>query len=208
MNKNHYEVLGVARDATATAIKKAYRKLAMKFHPDRVIELEKEAAAEKFKVIQVAYDVLSNPERRAHYDETGESEIHDPLADDIKACIAEVVNGTMETDDDPILASHIFFETRVSQVQKAIEQKHTKIGKLQKKISRLRPKTDDNIYIQVGRAKIAECVLFIESSKHALLVLEGARKAIEIYGFDAMQGEYSQPASIYLGSGSFTFIRR
>ena len=63
-----YETLGVARNATAEDIKKAYRKLAFQFHPDR----NKDAGAtERFKEISEAYQVLSDPKRKAQYDQFG-----------------------------------------------------------------------------------------------------------------------------------------
>ncbi|XP_051532796.1 dnaJ homolog subfamily C member 21 [Myxocyprinus asiaticus] len=65
--KCHYDVLGVKRDATDDDLKKAYRKLALKWHPDKNLE-NAEAAAEQFKLIQAAYDVLSDPQERAWYD--------------------------------------------------------------------------------------------------------------------------------------------
>uniref|UniRef100_A0AAY4DIA1 DnaJ homolog subfamily C member 21 n=1 Tax=Denticeps clupeoides TaxID=299321 RepID=A0AAY4DIA1_9TELE len=65
--KCHYEVLGVKRDATDDDLKKAYRKLALKWHPDKNLETAEEAA-EQFKLIQAAYDVLSDPQERAWYD--------------------------------------------------------------------------------------------------------------------------------------------
>ncbi|KAL7854019.1 hypothetical protein AOLI_G00208630 [Acnodon oligacanthus] len=65
--KCHYEVLGVERDATDDELKKAYRKLALKWHPDKNLE-NAEEAAEQFKLIQAAYDVLSDPQERAWYD--------------------------------------------------------------------------------------------------------------------------------------------
>ncbi len=64
--KNYYETLGVAKDATAAEIKSAYRKLAMKYHPDR--KPGDEAAAEKFKEINEAHEVLSDEQKRAAYD--------------------------------------------------------------------------------------------------------------------------------------------
>jgi len=66
--KDYYELLGLARDASADDIKKAYRKLARKYHPD----VSKEAQAEaRFKEIAEAYEVLKEPEKRAAYDRLG-----------------------------------------------------------------------------------------------------------------------------------------
>ena len=66
--KDYYEVLGVSRDASADDIKRAYRKLARKFHPD----VSKEPAAEeRFKELGEAYEVLRDPEKRAAYDRLG-----------------------------------------------------------------------------------------------------------------------------------------
>ena len=68
-SQNYYELLGVQMDATKEDIKKAYRKLSLKYHPDRVSELsEKPLAEEKFKEINAAYKVLSDPGQRRGYD--------------------------------------------------------------------------------------------------------------------------------------------
>lgn len=69
--RDYYEVLGVAKNATPDEIKKAYRKLAIKFHPDR--NPDDKAAEEKFKEAAEAYDVLSNEEKRQRYDQFGHS---------------------------------------------------------------------------------------------------------------------------------------
>jgi curved DNA-binding protein len=66
--KDYYEVLGVARSADADAVKRAYRKLARKYHPD--VSKEKNAES-KFKEVQEAYEVLRDSEKRAAYDQLG-----------------------------------------------------------------------------------------------------------------------------------------
>ena len=66
--KDYYEVMGVPRAATPDEVKRAYRKLARKFHPD--VSKEKNAE-ERFKELQEAYEVLKDPEKRAAYDQLG-----------------------------------------------------------------------------------------------------------------------------------------
>ncbi len=67
MAEDYYQILGVSREATPEEVKKAYRKLAMKYHPDKA-KGDKRQAEEMFKKISEAYAVLSNPEKRKEYD--------------------------------------------------------------------------------------------------------------------------------------------
>ena len=69
MAADYYQILGVERGASQDEIKKAYRKLAVKYHPDK--NPGDKAAEEKFKEISQAYEVLSNPEERSRYDQFG-----------------------------------------------------------------------------------------------------------------------------------------
>ena len=67
--RDYYEVLGVDKSANEDALKKAYRKLAIKYHPDK--NPGDAEAEEKFKEIAEAYDVLSDPQKRQRYDQFG-----------------------------------------------------------------------------------------------------------------------------------------
>jgi len=67
--RDFYEILGVSRNATEREIKKAYKRLAMKYHPDRTNG--DEAAAEKFKEAKEAYEILNDPQKKAAYDQYG-----------------------------------------------------------------------------------------------------------------------------------------
>ena len=67
--RDYYEILGVSRDAGSEEIKKAYRKAALKYHPDK--NPGDAAAEEKFKEAAEAYDVLSNDEKKMRYDQLG-----------------------------------------------------------------------------------------------------------------------------------------
>ena len=68
--KDYYEILGVPKDASDDVIRKAYKKLAIKWHPDKHVDDKKEAE-EKFKEISEAYSVLSDKEKRKEYDNGG-----------------------------------------------------------------------------------------------------------------------------------------
>lgn len=74
--KDYYSVLGVSRDATLSAIKKAYRRLAKKFNPD----VNASPAAEAFEALQAAYETLTDAERRRRYDESLGDPARDPRA--------------------------------------------------------------------------------------------------------------------------------
>ena len=69
MSPDYYEILGVPRNATPEQIKKAYRQLAMKLHPDVAQEAD---AAERFKSVAEAYEVLQDPKKRDLYDRGGD----------------------------------------------------------------------------------------------------------------------------------------
>ena len=73
MSKDYYKILGITKDSTTKEISKAYRKLALKWHPDRHKDSEKKNAEEKFKEISEAYEVLSDDEKRNQYDNFGNS---------------------------------------------------------------------------------------------------------------------------------------
>src|SRR3989338_2044683 len=82
MKKDYYEILTVPKDATVVQIKKAYRSMALKHHPDRVPEDKKAEATEKFKEISEAYGVLSDSKKRAVYDQYGHAGIDQNFTSD------------------------------------------------------------------------------------------------------------------------------
>jgi len=78
-NRDYYEVLGVAKDADENAIKRAYRKLAMKYHPDR--NPGDDSTSEKFREVTEAYEVLTDAGKRARYDQYGHAGVDEQMQD-------------------------------------------------------------------------------------------------------------------------------
>ncbi len=74
--RDYYEVMGVSRNASEAELKKAYRRLAMKYHPDRVTGGDTEQAESKFKEAKEAYEILSSAQKRAAYDQFGHAGVH------------------------------------------------------------------------------------------------------------------------------------
>ncbi len=129
---DYYEILGVSRTATKTEIKKAYRRLAMKYHPDK--NPGDKEAEEKFKLINEAYQVLSDDEKRAIYDRYGKEGLEgrgyktDFNFNDIFDMFSEIFGGgfkehsyNMPYDIDKAYEVNLEFEEAAYGVSKEIE---------------------------------------------------------------------------------------
>jgi curved DNA-binding protein len=123
--KDYYAAIGVEKDATQAEIKRAYRKLARKYHPDLNKE---EGAEERFKEIGEANEVLSDPEKRAAYDQLGASyrpgqDFQPPPNWDAGF---EFSGGFSGADDDDAGAFSDFFENLFGQAYRAERSQHTR----------------------------------------------------------------------------------
>ena len=111
--KDYYDILGVKKDATEQEIKKAYRKLAIKWHPDKNPD-NKEEAEERFKEISEAYSVLSDPKKRREYDYGGESFTFNDFGFDAHDIFKKFFGGKdpfkfFDDDDDDFFNNDGFF---------------------------------------------------------------------------------------------------
>lgn len=132
-----YEVLGVDRTASPDEVKSAYRKTALKTHPDKAPEDKKNEAKEKFQQVAFAYAVLSDPARRKRYDETGSTseavvdsegfswsdfyreQFRDAISEDAIKKFADEYKGSAEERDD-ILAAYEEFEGDMDGVYESV----------------------------------------------------------------------------------------
>lgn len=132
-----YEVLGLDRTASPDEVKSAYRKTALKTHPDKAAEDKKAEAKEKFQQVAFAYAVLSDPARRKRYDETGSTseavvdsdgfswsdfyreQFRDAISEDAIKKFADEYKGSEEEKDD-ILAAYEEFEGDMDGVYESV----------------------------------------------------------------------------------------
>lgn len=149
---DHYEVLGVARDATAAEIKAAYRRLAKGNHPDVVGG----DGAERMAAINVAYEVLSDPARRSHYDVTGKDQKKD-LDEMAKERLMGLFDQWLNGVADPPGSIIDNFKTAIQGHIRDLEQQTTetrrKITGLEKKLKRLKAPKFFSILVGVKISK-------------------------------------------------------
>ena len=99
--KNYYRILGVFKDTEASQIKKAYHKLALKWHPDKNPN-NREECEEKFKEISEAYGILSDPDKKKQYDDDDDDDIYDEDDDGVYDEDDDVYDEDYDKDDDGV----------------------------------------------------------------------------------------------------------
>lgn len=162
-----YRVMGVNRRAPADRITKAYRKLAMKFHPDR--NPGDDDAKEKYALVSLAYEVLSDPDRRARYDATGETDA--PKVNQALAEIAQVLSSVFVGIVESIVrqSGDVAREDIVAHMRKAIATHLKNLKSVTKEVTALRTAIEtalprlalapgaeqDDVVTAAGRAHLA-----------------------------------------------------
>jgi hypothetical protein len=102
-DKDYYAILGVKRESSPDEIKDAYRRLALKYHPDLCPEAGKAEAAEKFKSINEAHEALSDPQKKAEYDQLwhGEAVVEENISEKWEESVEERIHPGAGLDDLP-----------------------------------------------------------------------------------------------------------
>jgi len=182
-----YEDLGVHKDAPKAEIKKAYRKKAMKLHPDR-----KGGDPEKFHAIQRAYDVLNDDARRAHYDATGEEGKADKQGALIQRLAALFMHFVETADVDHADIIVLMRQALLDGKNKtliALQQQHKKIERYERTKKRLKKKGDgENLLAQLIDGQISIVQRGIELGKSEIGVVEELIKMVDGYSYAADAG--------------------
>lgn len=155
---NLYEILGVDKSATEDEIKKAFKRSAQKNHPDK-----KDGCKEKFQALKSAYEVLSNPSSRKHYDETGSilknsQATPDDLAKDaLKSMFSNLLNTYINSDTREITA---MIKTNLNETIESIDndlfRANNDLNKLNKKINNVSISSGTNLYRIAVESKIEQ----------------------------------------------------
>lgn len=192
MNLDLYGTLGVAKDADTAAIRKAYRKRAKDAHPDGG------GSERKFALVKLAHDVLSDDERRAKYDATGDASEHEvdnarsEALQFLGAMLEAVIAECEQVGIDPVTADlAATLRTRADRELASIEATRAETEKKKLKAERLlkrfifKKKGEPNILEMIVRARITPFDRQLADLAKARDRMTAARKILDDYGFDA-----------------------
>ena len=181
---SHYTTLGVKPDCSQEAIKKSFRKLSKEHHPDLG------GKADEFKKYSEAYDILSDPEKRAHYDEVGDANSLDELDKEILAhfnqLLQMVFQGFAAIDADWKTA----IKNSIKEVKHQAENEVTKCTSNLEKIEKVIKKVDikqtrQNIFKLLALDAKKQLEAQLQASTHRLKVAEACLERFELYKFSA-----------------------
>lgn len=213
MTQNHeedlYIILGISKQSTKQEIRRAYKQLAQKYHPDK--NNSHPEYAEKFKRIKYAYDILSNPEKRTAYD-NGESVSVQPEVTReqlIKSTIAQIFMKSLNARD-PIKAIGQEIRTAINGNQVQITKIEIEIKNLELAKDKLLFRTDimeerreDDIFIMAINHQIREARIGIDKKKEEIELGKDMMKMLEDYMWKKEEVDrvyanpYSSPGPIF-----------
>lgn len=178
--KGLYRQLGVARDATPEQIKKAYRRLASRHHPDR-----KNGNTEIMKSLIAAYSVLSDPERRAEYDRSGNTDTTSALEQGAANMLCDFFSQYLDKggdNDNPIAIIRESIGVAIKETLDGIRKLEKQLAKLEKRstvVKRKQPGAD--LYGMVLQSKMTDLKLKIGNGRQRIAVAERCQLLTDEY---------------------------
>jgi curved DNA-binding protein CbpA len=191
---NYYEILGVKETATPDEIKRAYRILAAKYHPDKNPDDPESEAM--FKNVAYAYQILNNPGSRLLYDKTGKDK-RPKLEDEVRGIIFNAFNNAMDhlmkaietdTDDQFDVVKHAReFVSNGFQIVTQQKMDFTKKrDRLQRKKDKVKTKLPENVFHVIIDLQLKQLGYVIEEADHQLILIGKAKEILADYHFTKM----------------------
>lgn len=210
MSETYYEILGIKKDCSPEQIKKAYRKLAIKYHPDKNIGKEEEAT-KKFKEISEAYEILSNPEKREIYDEHGKEGLeHDGAGPDMSDIFGSMFGRGMnqKREEQKVVHCEVSYNDCYYGKTKVIDIKRNKIcynclgkgGKNTKKCKKCKGRGSVTIQRMIGPGMIQQMQMPCEDCNQTGYIIDPDDICPECNGERFLEEEVSIDLNITIGS--------
>ena len=210
MKKNYYEVLGLRPDASAADIKKAYRRLARKYHPDVSREPDAES---KFKAVQEAYDILGDEDARKEYDEDVNDKFdegYDGARGLAILCIRAAIMDVTGTGDVPLkLPGTVLAHARreLELARQTINRKVEEAKIIARDVSQLKQKTrrrgrGANLFEHVLGAELDKLQAFIDRHPERIEEIRRAKQILDDYEDGASLGSDKMVLARLFGPGS------
>lgn len=204
---NYYELLGVPRTADATTLKKVYRRLAMKYHPDRNAGNEAEARA-KFQEIKQAYECLSDAKRRAHYDEHGVDKSVDTSPDVVATVLVDIFQLVIKHSRTPGILDRATatMKAKIDEIQAQKKRFIDDIRGLKESRDTIKaPDDTPNFFHEVIDAQVAERVAIISQCDAAIETIKRAMTTVSSYSEDKPKVPPKREDGPFVYTGSSIF---
>lgn len=176
---DHYDTLGVSKDASAEDIKKAYRKSASENHPD------KGGDPGAMQAVNKAYEVLADPTRRAEYDKTGEDSEAPTIEGEARKALADVFEQALGQDDiDSVKFARAWANSKTSELNRMLGHNRRRIKKLGKRRDKVKTKKGVNLVHQIIDRQVRDLTEARMAMETMLSVVRAARDMLEDYESD------------------------
>lgn len=177
-DRDYYEVLGIPRDADSDQIIKAWRQ-ARKLHPDRGGD------AAKFKEAKEAYEVLSDPVRRAAYDITGEDESAELVRAALEVFTAHVAEWIDRDSPDPLQYARVEMHSNIRTLTAGNAAHSRRLGRLRRLVGRMvnRNRNEESLVEKILAKKIADLEATIVEGERSIKVTEMAIELVDQHEF-------------------------
>lgn len=178
--ENLYEVLGVPRQATGDQIKAARRRHARDLHPDR-----EHGDQSKMARINAAYEVLSDPERRKRYDETGQTSAEQTREQAVRQVFVKALHSVINDKGNLVLNLRRTMSEAIDESTRLIEEAEEAVKLARKRARRIKQaKGADSLLLETLEAHAASGEDAVAKAKYQLEILSDARKLVDGYESD------------------------